>query len=450
MMHQNPTNPSSTIPTSTTMEADFPPAPVELPSWMLKESSMSQTAAAVAALAAATAAETSPVWSSLGDDFSHPSEHDPSPSLSDSLTFDELLSSCNPSPLFDDMPYSAVGGGLADVPLFGSYAPMSQPAVGQQSKDRVSSSLAAGVAGVTSATAPSGFGGDFTLFPDAPISTSTSSTAPTLLTSTTSTTTTSPLQMALDGLVAPELGSKETVEYIYRALTAAAQGQPAPSAPVASTSSASSSPMLWSTNGRPSMYPSVSAPALTSFQFTPPVTTAPTATTTTTATDPVAEPTTTTTTTPAIATSSSTGQGNKRSSSRKTSVLGVKRRADADELLPLDAPIQERSYRAPSATSRKDLSASTSASTSTANEAAPPTPAAAEPDSPSADVIPEGLSAMEAKRLSNTLAARRSRHRKAEDLRVLHETIDSLKEEVQQWKRRCMRAEEERDKAGGA
>ena len=35
-----------------------------------------------------------------------------------------------------------------------------------------------------------------------------------------------------------------------------------------------------------------------------------------------------------------------------------------------------------------------------------------------------------AKRLSNTLAARRSRHRKAEELRLLHEKIEALSAEL--------------------
>ncbi|KAE8244167.1 hypothetical protein A4X13_0g6786 [Tilletia indica] len=416
---QPTTTTTSTSISSTTMESDFPPAPVELTSWMLKDTtSMTQAAAAVAALAAATDAETSPVWSTLGDDFSHSSEHDPSPALSDSLTFDELLSSCNPSPLFDDMPYSAVGGGgsLADVPLFGSYQPSSL--IGQNKTPADKLTTAQQMSASAPSAMPTGFN-DFTLFPEASTTTTTiSSSVPT-----STSTTTSSMQMT-DG----------SVEYLFQALEAAVQGQPAPSATTTATS-----PMLWSDVGaRPALYPSASAPALTTFQFTPSVTTSPSTSTsvpksTTTLPDPAPAP-------PVASSSTSTSaQGNKRSSSRKTSVIGIKRRADAEELLPLDAPIQERSYKTPSATSRKDLATTAEKDTTTT---APGSPF---PE----DVIPEGLSAMEAKRLSNTLAARRSRHRKAEELRILHETIDSLKEEVQQWKRRCMRAEEERDEAVG-
>ena len=57
------------------------------------------------------------------------------------------------------------------------------------------------------------------------------------------------------------------------------------------------------------------------------------------------------------------------------------------------------------------------------------------------------MDARSLKRLSNTLAARRSRHRKAEELKRLHDTIETLQNEVAMWKQRCERAEAERDRA---
>lgn len=111
----------------------------------------------------------------------------------------------------------------------------------------------------------------------------------------------------------------------------------------------------------------------------------------------------------------------------ETCARGTKRRIELTDLLPIDAPIQPRSYKTPSATSRKS-------SSSTADEA-PATPDMSNMD-PSA-----------AKRLSNTLAARRSRHRKAEELKQLNDTIEDLTAQVEMWKRRCMRAEQERDQA---
>lgn len=56
------------------------------------------------------------------------------------------------------------------------------------------------------------------------------------------------------------------------------------------------------------------------------------------------------------------------------------------------------------------------------------------------------MDARSMKRLSNTIAARRSRHRKAEELKRLYETIEELESQVQQWKERCNKAEMERDR----
>ncbi|KAK0551709.1 hypothetical protein OC846_003201 [Tilletia horrida] len=448
------TNNNNIIMTTNSMESDFPLAPVELPSWMLKDGAFSQTAAAALAAASAvssdpatslptgaTAAavgagvETSPVWSSFGDDFSG-SDQDPSPALSDSLTFDELLSSCDPSPLLvDDLSYGGVGSGLpnlSDIPLFGNFDPSllkEDHYHNSKSKANVSASAAA-----AAAAGPIGFS-DFTLFPPThlPASTTTTS-APSLHSSTISSTAsliapnTSPaasMQLAFGSSTPPGPEAEDPAQLLLRALTAAAaaQQQQSPSA-VQSTS-----PVLMHTvasvapqDARPVLSTSSSSSS-SGFSFTSP-TTAPT---------------------PAPVSG-----GNKRSSTRKTSVIGVKRRADAAELLPLDAPIQSRTYKTASATSRKDASIVAAPRSTDGHAAANDDDDAAPSPAPAAeDVIPEGLSAMESKRLSNTLAARRSRHRKAEELRILHETIASLKEEVQEWKRRCMRAENERDEIAG-
>ncbi|GAC76154.1 hypothetical protein PANT_19c00126, partial [Moesziomyces antarcticus T-34] len=109
---------------------------------------------------------------------------------------------------------------------------------------------------------------------------------------------------------------------------------------------------------------------------------------------------------------------------------GTKRRLDTTDLLPLDAPIQKRNYYTVSATSRRD--------TAEADEFAEEEAAIRREKDPRV-----------AKRLSNTLAARRSRHRKAEELRLLHEKIEALSGEVESWKRRCELAERERDEARG-
>lgn len=88
---------------------------------------------------------------------------------------------------------------------------------------------------------------------------------------------------------------------------------------------------------------------------------------------------------------------------------GRRRRRDAAELLPLDAPVQPRNYLTESATSRRD-----------------------EP----MDSSTEKTDARTQKRMSNTIAARRSRHRKAEELKQLYETIESLRSQVALWRGR--------------
>lgn len=117
-----------------------------------------------------------------------------------------------------------------------------------------------------------------------------------------------------------------------------------------------------------------------------------------------------------------------------------RRRRDVDELLPLDAPIQPRMYHTESATSRrdsKDHSSSGEISPKNGNPLATPTLPSAE----NQDVDARAL-----KRLSNTIAARRSRHRKAEELKRLYDMIEQLEKEVGLWKGRCEAAEQERDR----
>ena len=117
-----------------------------------------------------------------------------------------------------------------------------------------------------------------------------------------------------------------------------------------------------------------------------------------------------------------------------------RRRRDVDELLPLDAPIQPRMYHTESATSRrdsKDHSSSGEVSPKNGNPLATPT-------LPSA--VNQDVDARALKRLSNTIAARRSRHRKAEELKRLYDMIEQLEKEVGVWKGRCEAAEQERDR----
>ena len=68
----------------------------------------------------------------------------------------------------------------------------------------------------------------------------------------------------------------------------------------------------------------------------------------------------------------------------------------------------------------------------------------ATPTLPSAEN--QDLDARALKRLSNTIAARRSRHRKAEELKRLYDMIEQLEKQVGVWKGRCEAAEQERDR----
>ena len=133
--------------------------------------------------------------------------------------------------------------------------------------------------------------------------------------------------------------------------------------------------------------------------------------------------------------------------SSSTSMGGTKsfrgtrrRRRDVDELLPLDAPIQPRMYHTESATSRRDSKDHSSSGEASPNNGNP----LATPTLPSAEN--QGVDARALKRLSNTIAARRSRHRKAEELKRLYDMIEQLEKEVGVWKGRCEAAEQERDR----
>lgn len=125
-------------------------------------------------------------------------------------------------------------------------------------------------------------------------------------------------------------------------------------------------------------------------------------------------------------------------SSTSSRPTGHRKNLSPSSLLPIDAPTQTRNYRGPSATSRKDIPAF---ALSTAPPSAPtPNPKkrklAEEEDVEDDDDEEEmrtgrvkprmGESEIEAKRRQNTLAARRSRHRKLEYVRNLEEQVREL------------------------
>lgn len=129
----------------------------------------------------------------------------------------------------------------------------------------------------------------------------------------------------------------------------------------------------------------------------------------------------------------SAGKQVTKTSRRKSVPTGTRKNVTPESLIPVDAPIQDRKYASESATSRKELPAVFArkrkrASSELDNEddilAAPPST--------------NELSAIEAKRRQNTLAARRSRKRKLEHQRDLETTIENERAERDAWKQRAL------------
>jgi hypothetical protein len=107
---------------------------------------------------------------------------------------------------------------------------------------------------------------------------------------------------------------------------------------------------------------------------------------------------------------------------------GTRKNLTPDALIPLDAPVQSRNYLTPSATSRKEPSRKRSRTEALGDDD--------EADEGMADLDP-----VAAKRLQNTLAARRSRKRKLEHLLEIEAHLDREKQQKEQWRSRAMTLE---------
>ena len=341
------------------------------------------------------------------DFLSSPEWTDPSPALTDSMSFE--IDSCGPSPLLPLDSYDDDLGvpGIAGAPLF-------PPQDGYASSNVSPLELAHSDFGATVGEfgAPE-MGSDFTLFPES---------KPAKL----------PVEMAFSKLNKAAASSGASTEdpamTLLRALSSAALSNSSSTASVAvshsATSAAAATPAL---TASPLAFTSMGAP------LAPASTAAPAAPASTASASAA----------PALAPAPSGSESNPpvldrknsspSSSSAKTTSesRGTKRRFDSSDLLPLDAPIQKRTYYTVSATSRRDTAPAAEVDEFAAEE----------------EAIRREKDPRVAKRLSNTLAARRSRHRKAEELRLLHEKIEALTSEVESWKRRCELAEKERDDA---
>jgi hypothetical protein len=120
------------------------------------------------------------------------------------------------------------------------------------------------------------------------------------------------------------------------------------------------------------------------------------------------------------------------SETRKAVPTGTRKNVTPESLVPYNAPIQPRKYRTPSATSRKELPV-----TFARKRARTQGPEEEEDDEvPGPSVSEED--AIKAKRLQNTLAARRSRKRKLEYQRELEEAIEAERKEKEAWRARSL------------
>ena len=118
---------------------------------------------------------------------------------------------------------------------------------------------------------------------------------------------------------------------------------------------------------------------------------------------------------------------------RKQAPTGTRKNLTPDSLVPVDAPIQPRKYVMPSQTSRKELPATFARKRARSQ-------AFGEDDG---DDVADGPTlseedAIKAKRLQNTLAARRSRKRKLEYQRELEDALEAERQDKEMWKARAM------------
>ncbi|KAK2463780.1 hypothetical protein APHAL10511_004218 [Amanita phalloides] len=119
-------------------------------------------------------------------------------------------------------------------------------------------------------------------------------------------------------------------------------------------------------------------------------------------------------------------------SNRRSSATGTRKNISPEKLIPLDAPTQPRRYLSDSATSRKDIPAGfqkkrkrvdTGGEEDELLERLPPNATEVEQ--------------IEYKRRQNTLAARKSRHRKLMYQQELEDKVERLSEDVTRWQTRC-------------
>jgi hypothetical protein len=111
---------------------------------------------------------------------------------------------------------------------------------------------------------------------------------------------------------------------------------------------------------------------------------------------------------------------------RKTAPTGTRKNVTPDSLIPIDAPIQPRRYLTPSSTSRKEVPATFARKRSRT--------AAFGEEAPQEILEGDDEEAIKAKRLQNTLAARRSRKRKLEHQQQLEDELHQKASVADAWR----------------
>jgi hypothetical protein len=109
---------------------------------------------------------------------------------------------------------------------------------------------------------------------------------------------------------------------------------------------------------------------------------------------------------------------------------GTRKNLTPEALIPLDAPVQSRNYLTPSATSRKEPPRKRSRTEALGDE-----------EEEEVNGGAGELDSIAAKRLQNTLAARRSRKRKLEHQLELEISLEREKQQKEQWRSRAMTLE---------
>lgn len=123
---------------------------------------------------------------------------------------------------------------------------------------------------------------------------------------------------------------------------------------------------------------------------------------------------------------------------RRTGATGTRKNLKPESLIPLEAPTQKRTYVTPSATSRKAMPAVFAQKKRLHSVAF----SGIDDDAELGVLSPTASEAetIEYKRRQNTIAARRSRLRKAAHQLALEEEITDLRSESERWKTRAMMA----------